>query len=256
MDYTGIIDMLKQKAETFLDQVSKKYSLDRSELSEMWYGVKVNTPTKTESTKTTPVKRGRSSKASDEEPNTDMEDLSVERLSKCTIPDLKTLCRHHSLLLTGNKADLYNRLIDFSHNKSEGKLADFKPKPKVKKSVDVVPEVLKPTVSVLSLRKNKYDNYEDAETKFVFDKATSKVVGKQNYETGNIDELSPLDIETCKCRKYDYVLPDNLNKKLVKPTKENSDTASLVVEETESSSESSEGDDEEESEDESDDEDV
>jgi len=79
----------------------------------------------------------------------------------------------------------------------------------------------------LKIRKNEFNNYEHAETKFVFDQKTKKVIGVQTVEEvegkriGKIRELSVEDILECKKRDLP-VEPsiDNLKRTVEKDKKD------------------------------------
>lgn len=67
----------------------------------------------------------------------------------------------------------------------------------------------------MTLRKNKFNNYEHLETKFIFDKTTKKVIGKQ-LDDGTIIELTIEDIEVCKKYRFKYLIPVMITDKLIK----------------------------------------
>jgi hypothetical protein len=67
---------------------------------------------------------------------------------------------------------------------------------------------IKASVSEISIRKNKYGNFEHMQTGLVFN--TDKMVyGKQ--DESDVLQLTPEDIELCKKYKFNYKLPENLN---------------------------------------------
>lgn len=61
----------------------------------------------------------------------------------------------------------------------------------------------------ISLRKNKFGNFEYSSTGFVFDCGTKKVVGTQS-STGEIIELTAANIEECKRLRFKYVQPETI----------------------------------------------
>ncbi len=69
--------------------------------------------------------------------------------------------------------------------------------------------------------RNRFGNYEHAETHLVFDPEDRMVVGRQDYTSGHVLELCDEDIEICKQYKFNYRLPENLdsNKKGLKDIK-------------------------------------
>lgn len=63
---------------------------------------------------------------------------------------------------------------------------------------------------LITIRRNKFGNYEHEETSLVMDKETKKIIGKQNSDN-SISELTAEDIETCKLWKFNYELPSILS---------------------------------------------
>lgn len=92
----------------------------------------------------------------------------------------------------------------------------------------------------MTLRKNKFDNYEHSETKFIFDKTTKEVIGRQ-LDDGTVAELTVEDIEACKKHSFKYRMPATL-------------TGEIDDDEVEELEESEEEEDEEEDEEEEEDE--
>jgi hypothetical protein len=56
----------------------------------------------------------------------------------------------------------------------------------------------------ITLRKNKFGNYEHDETQFVFDKETKDVIGKQDIN-GEIIKLTIEDIDICKRMSFKFL---------------------------------------------------
>ena len=75
----------------------------------------------------------------------------------------------------------------------------------IKKLVEKIPSI--------TIKRNQFDNYEHADTKLVFNNKTQKVYGKQNPD-GSISDLTDEDINLCNKYKFQYIIPDNLDKKL------------------------------------------
>ena len=72
---------------------------------------------------------------------------------------------------------------------------------------------LKANVPTVAIRKNSWGNHEDPQTHLVFSKESKKVIGKQNPD-GTIAELDKEDINICHKNKYEYVIPENLDKEI------------------------------------------
>lgn len=118
--------------------------------------------------------------------------------------DLLCICKQKNILLTGSKMDLINRLIiPFGNTDTT-------------KNVHILQrlQAQKPTISI---KRNKFNNFEHIETNFIFDSATEKVIGKQ-HTNGNILLLNGDDIELCNQYKFQYVIPHNLdNESVINP---------------------------------------
>jgi hypothetical protein len=63
---------------------------------------------------------------------------------------------------------------------------------------------------VYRTQRNKFGNFEDPNTKLLFDKDDKVVIGRQD-PSGAILELTDEDIEICKQYKFNYRLPENLD---------------------------------------------
>lgn len=177
----------------FIRDISQTYDLNPDELHKIWHGNSSGSPKKENII------------------NIDMEDLSPVRLHKCTLVELKALCRKHGHKVSGKKAELIERLSGTTAE--EVKIA--KPKSSVKTNnknimkTDVAKAYI-PNITALPIRKNEHGNYAHPETNMVFDRKTAKVIGKQN-DDGTIDDLDDDDIQTCKRFKFDYEIPENLD---------------------------------------------
>ena len=124
--------------------------------------------------------------------------------------ELKLLCVKNKISKSGNKEELVNKLAGIS------KVASKKtPKSKVLPVTTEIQHKLSDMLSKeqnmsLIVKRNQYDNYEHAETSFVFNKTTEQVYGVQN-DDGSIRQLSEEDIETCNKYKFEYLRPSNLD---------------------------------------------
>jgi hypothetical protein len=199
--------------EKYINTVAKQYNLDQNELLKLWSG---ETGLKPSNVNTSLCK--------------DTNDLSPERLMKCSKAELNALCKTHNYKCTGTKEVLINRLLGKEEEtkkteKKETKKETKKEKTKKVETTDVVKK-LTSNISVIPIRRNKYGNLEHPETGLVFDKKTENVTGKQ-LDNGTISDLTDDDIEMCKKFKFKYNIPSNLDKN------NNSDEDEEVVEEEE-----------------------
>lgn len=67
----------------------------------------------------------------------------------------------------------------------------------------------------MSITKNKFGNYEHAETKLILTKETKEVVGRQG-DDGKVIPLTTEDIENCKKYGFKYKMPASLSSKVEK----------------------------------------
>lgn len=168
---------------SFLNEVSKKYNLERSKLEKL-----ICTPSSF---------------------------VNIEKASK---KELTSMCLERNLKVTGTKEELIARLL----NKDEAPKPAKKPKKltkyqlleeRKKKIESIVQKINK--CEPLKVSRNKYGNYEHKETGFIFKNNSNNsgpgiVIGKQNGEV--IEELNEKDIELCNKYKLVYKLPENLDK--------------------------------------------
>ena len=155
-------------------------------------------------------------------------DITHEYLLKCLKPELVGLCKKYNVKTTGTKTELLNALREklFSNQVNESKIKSPLKKnietPVVKKLTSVIPTV--------AISRNKFGNHEHTETSLIFDKKSKKVIGKQNSD-GSIDELIIEDINLCNKHKFEYILPNNLDKNVkVNTTVEELDDDEEIVE--------------------------
>ena len=196
--------VINDHLQNFFERVSAKYSnITKKELEELWNSSDVATKS--------------SSNVDDDCPKflAPPTDITHEYLLKCLKPELVGLCKKYNVKATGTKNDLLAALREklFS-NKSDTELTTpvTKPTSSVKKTVE--PPVIKKlsaTIPTVAISRNRFGNHEHIETSFIFDKKSKKVIGKQNTD-GSIDELTEEDINLCNKHKFEYVLPNNLDK--------------------------------------------
>lgn len=223
--------------DNYMNSISEKYSIDRLELQQLWSG-ELSRPEK----KSSGAKRATTSRAAPGEPslsvNTD--DLSIERLLKCTKNELAGLCKSRGLKCGGKKDDLIARLQELDStpaptvtktvaktetkttSKSDAKVASKSESKAVAKSESKTKETRPQPVDILKtisnnitpirVRTNDFGNLEHPPTRLVFNQKEKRVIGRQE-DDGTVSELCDEDIETCKKYKFQYDIPPNLDKK-------------------------------------------
>ena len=209
MSSLSLKETLQNHVETivskFIDLVSEKHGIDKEKLFELWGEKNVKPSGK-------PAKPTLGS--------VDTDDLSHERLLKSTKPELSSLCKMKGLKCTGVKDELIARLLGTNppEKKAKGEKKEKVEKKVEKKndsrSASEVSDVIKNLTSkipVIAIRKNAHGNLEHPSTGLVFDKNGKICVGKQK-DDGKVEELNDDDIQTCRQYKFEFKLPDNLDK--------------------------------------------
>jgi hypothetical protein len=219
--------------DNYMNSISEKYSIDRLELQQLWSG-ELSRPVKKSSSS-----RAVTSRAAPGEPslsvNTD--DLSLERLLKCTKNELAGLCKSRGLKCGGKKDDLIARLQELdstpaptvskavsktavskgvskgesktaskSESKTASKTSESRPQP-----VDIL-KTISNNITPIRVRTNDFGNLEHPPTRLIFNQKEKRVIGRQE-DDGTVSELCDEDIETCKKYKFQYDIPPNLDKK-------------------------------------------
>ena len=151
---------------------------------------------------------------------------SNKKYSKMKKTELVSICESKKLNSKGTKQELINRIIK-----------------KEVKGEDIV-EKLDMSLNSIVIKKNKFGNYLHSPTKFVFNKDTKCVIGKE-IENGEVLSLDANDIDICNKYKFKYVMPDDLN-----VNKNNEDDEDIIDDDDDDMSEDDEEDEEEEEEDE------
>lgn len=182
----ALIKVVNDIIQTYISRISEKYNLDQKELYSLW-------STNTDLTYTAPTFQVNSAN---------------DNLTKLGKVELVALCKAKGIKHTGTKAEIITRL-SCEEKKSVSTTTEIKKQitptvPIIKKLVSKIPTV--------PIRRNQFGNFEHAETSFIFDSKTQKVIGKQN-DNGKIDCLTSEDINICNKYKFSYELPENLDRK-------------------------------------------
>ena len=158
-------------------------------------------------------------------------DITHEYLLKCLKPELVGLCKKYNVKTTGTKTELLNTLREklFSTDATQETKVEPTKKP-IKTTETPVIKKLSATIPTVAISRNKFGNHEHTETSLIFDKKSKKVIGKQNSD-GSIDELTAEDINLCNKHKFEYILPNNLDKNVkINTTVEELDDDEEIVE--------------------------
>jgi hypothetical protein len=201
MSNKQLLNHIDNVLDSYINTISDKYNINKDELKQLWYSDSYKPPQKTVSNVNTLQ-------------TIDMDDLSPQRLLKCSKVELAALCKHH-----GKKFTSKNKKEDLLALLQEKSVVNIEPKKpienNIKKSIQQIPSVIKnitSTIQTIPIRKNCHGNLEHSETKLIFDKNTKKVFGKQE-DDGTVSDLCDDDIQNCKKFKFAYDVPQNLDKK-------------------------------------------
>ena len=158
--------------QDFIKNISKTYNIDYTDIYNIWNnGYDIKNLNTIEA-------QAQNNPISNSNPKDDKQKIIIN-LNKLTKPELVELLSQDELKVT--------------------KPSDFI----IKKLVAAIPPI--------SIKRNKFNNYEHEETSFVFNNKEKKVYGKQKSD-GSVEPLSKEDINLCNKYKFEYYIPDNLNK--------------------------------------------
>jgi len=206
-----IFDTIENTIKLFISQVASKHNLNENELYKLW---NENTEYNNRQARTQ-----------------NNESILDPELMKLTKKELSEMCKSKKLPISGTKTDLIKRILETS---SETKLKSAVDGSKNKSSIkNTQPDIIKKLIDkipVIQIKRNSHGNYEHADTNFVLNNTTKKIYGKQNGD-GSIAELTKEDIDLCHKYKFDYDIPENLDKKDLEDDEEEIDDLEEVVDE-------------------------
>ena len=198
---------IDESISRFILEVSNKYDINNSELENIWGSTL--TKISVSSSFTSSVSSSfTSSVSSKEEVKEKPKDSNVSDLEAMKVSELKALCKAKGIKSGGKKADIVKRIVDFDSGESVSKNKTVSSK----KNKNNIMKFLSKGKETIIIDENKHGNQEHKETGFVFN--NEKVIGVQQ-EDGTIRELNEEDIDKCNCYKFEYKLPENLNKKII-----------------------------------------
>ena len=139
--------------QDFIKNISKTYNIDYTDIYNIWnngYDIK-NLNTIEAQAQNNPI--------SNSNPKDDKQKIIIN-LNKLTKPELIEMCKNKSLKTKGTKAELVELL-------SQDEL-------KVTKPSDFIIKKLVAAIPPISIKRNKFNNYEHEETSFVFNNKEKK----------------------------------------------------------------------------------
>lgn len=128
--------------------------------------------------------------------------FDMSTILKASKQELMAECRKRRLKISGTKAELCSRLTGEKTSQTLKKKTSQTPKKKTSQTPKILAKI-KTEQSKIQIRKNTFGNFEHAETKFVLDKTTQKVIGVQNAD-GTLNPLTNSDIDICNKYKFSY----------------------------------------------------
>lgn len=217
-DINNYIDATVQK---YIKLISTKHNLNYDELLREWSTRPTSSPTQIVSqTQTRPKTPPKKVVTGVVESKSD----TTESLINLTKQELQERCKKAGVRSSGTKNDLIKYLTE---NKSQTKINSISTKPppfvqqiqqeekrmeeQKKAVVNPIVKKISATIPLINIRRNKFNNFEDINTGFVFDNLSKKVIGKQSAN-GTVLELTKEDINICNKYKFQFVLPSNLDK--------------------------------------------
>jgi hypothetical protein len=214
-----IVTKLDKNVEYFINQIISRYEIDKSELISIWGEVKINKSPE----KKVEIKNEKSEEKKEKTVIISEEPADLLKLSKDA---LAAICKSHGLKVSGKKEELLNRILEFkkkSTDKTDEKNKDIprekskeiaaKSKTTKKLIKHTEPDVIKNANLSLTIqiKRNKFGNFEHFESGLIFDKDDKVVIGRQEGD-GTIIDLTDDDIMICKKFKFNFKMPENLDK--------------------------------------------
>lgn len=242
--------LIEEELSMVIQRISTHFNLSPEEVASV-----VGSSVKTLPEPKTKAKKSPSKKSSEESKKTVAEQHSESKekaepkslgenipedpasLARYSNTQLSGICKKKGLKCSGKKEELINRIIESNKEGSSSSesapvkksvqttLASVKKTPSVVKSEPSVLKKIVQTAPRLHISRNAWGNYEHADSHLVFDKDDRVVIGKQSPD-GTVLDIGDEDIDTCKFYKFEYRLPENLDK-----NKKNGDD--VVIEEME-----------------------
>lgn len=196
--------------QRFIKDVSQQYNIECKDLQAIWScgnNDTVQIETESHSISSSNTKSDNQDNQNVVSSDNDSKSINLMELQKCTVSELKGMCKQRGLKCSGKKADLLSRLVNGEESLPEKK------KPVVaKKKVDtqdVIKQLKANASSSIQLRRNAFGNYQHPHSDLIFNDQ-KKVFGVQK-DDGTIEDLNSESIDLCNKYNFDYVIPDNLN---------------------------------------------
>ena len=216
-------EIVNRTIEDYISELAKEFNIPRQRLFDIWEKKETHSTSTSHS-------HSNSTSPRPPTPTPTPNPQSISLLSKLGKNELIEHCKAKGFKISGTKQELIDRLTGVttpSVTTPSKSITKSKTPPHPEKPT-VISKLINPFVPSITVKRNKYNRHEHVDTKFILHSVSQKVIGKQNYETGEVDSLTTDDIETCKKYKLQYQIPENLDAMAVDDDEEEEET--VVVE--------------------------
>ena len=203
----------------FIGVVSIKYNISKEDLENIWSSQLTNIE----------VSSKQEVKTIENTETVKPKDSNRPELEKMKVSELKALCKAKGIKSGGKKNDIIDRIVKFDSGETDEKDVSKESKKKdSKKTKSSIINFLTKSKEKIIIDVNEHGNQEHKETGFVF--VNEIVIGVQ-MEDGKVRDLTEDDIDKCNCYKFEYRLPENLNKKIIETDLLSEEESDIEVEE-------------------------
>lgn len=200
---------------TFSTKVANEYNINKDDILTIWNKLVNKDENPAENKKRKSVQKPTEVK---DEVVFDKEDLI--KISGMNKDGLVAVCKQRGLKVSGKKDDLLKRIIEHAkmdnpnitkEKPAEKKVKSTKKLIKNKEDDKKVLKTINAMTPIIQIKRNRFGNYEHGDSGLIFDRDDQVVIGKQNHD-GFVLDLTDDDISLCKKYKFNYKLPENLDK--------------------------------------------
>lgn len=196
----------------FIKDVSQQYNIDCKDLRNIWSSDNNHTTQiETKSHSSSNINSNNMDNQNTVNSDNDPKSINLTEIQKCTVAELKGMCKDRGLKCSGKKADLFSRLVNGDKTPNNKPVVPSKPAITKKKvdTQDVIKQLKANVSSSVQLRRNTFGNYQHPHSDLIFNEQ-KKVYGVQK-DDGTVEKLNEESIDLCNKYNFDYVIPDNLN---------------------------------------------
>jgi hypothetical protein len=181
---------LDSSIDIFISRIATKYNIEKSLLSAEWTGC------------------NKSGCDADRETEGCVD---PEELLNANKADLTRLCKSRGLPCSGTKESLRVRLLSYGKD-DKTSTENIEKKPQILKKNSILDKLMQKRPLIVPVV-SEFGNWVHVESGLVFDTNSRLVIGHENAE-GGVDDLTSKDIEQCNRYGLNFVIPENLDKKI------------------------------------------